>query len=74
MKLQRHINLIEEKCTAQEPYPPSSNFRVIALCYFSYCLSVTNLLGLYLKDYSDLNMKLQGYIDLNLEKCTAQEP
>jgi len=29
--------------------PP--NFRVIALCYFLYCPGVTNLLGLYLKDY-----------------------
>ena len=30
------IDLIKEMCTAQEPYPPLPNFRVVALCYFLY--------------------------------------
>ena len=47
------------------------NFRVIALCYFSYWNFVWNI-SQCLQKISAL--KLKGCIDLIEKKCTAQEP
>jgi len=36
------------------------SFRVIVLCFISYCPGATNLLGLYLKDYYRFEHETSG--------------
>jgi len=55
MKLRGNIDLMKENHN-----PPLPNFRVIALCYFSYYPSITDLFGLYLKDYYRFEHQTSG--------------
>ena len=71
LKLHRWIDLIEEKCSAQEP-----------LLYISYFWSYCPLLFFILNSCPEhnsytiraINLKLHRWIDLIEEKCSAQEP
>ena len=70
LKLHRWIDLIQEICSAQEP--------LLCISYFwSYCTLLIFILQACLAYASQtikaINMKLHRWIDVNEEKCSAQE-
>ena len=71
LKLHRWIYLIEEKYNAQEP--------LLSISYlWSYCrllIFILQTCPAYISQtIRAMNLKLHRYIDLNREKCSAQEP